>query len=65
MKLNYIVDVDVEVCDDAMSSSEEDVDVNETNELSFRLRAVLHDINEHLKENDPSYVNGVAKFLKS
>ena len=42
MKLNYIVDVDVdvEVCDDdAMSSSVEDVDVIETNELSFGLKA--------------------------
>ena len=58
---------DVEVCDeDVMSSSEkENVDINETNELSFGLEAVFDDMNERLKENDPNYVSGVAKFLKS
>ena len=58
---------DVEVRDeDPMSSSEkENVDIDETNELSFGLEALFDDMNERLKENDPNYVSGVAKFLKS
>lgn len=58
---------DVEMYDeDGMSSSEkENVDINETYELSVGLQAVFDDMNEHLKENDPNYVSGVAKFLKS
>ena len=58
---------DVEMYDeDGMSSSEkENVDINETHELSVGLQAVFDDMNERLKENDPNYVSGVAKFLKS
>lgn len=58
---------DVEMCDeDVISSSEkENVDINETHELSFGLQAVFDDMNERLKENDPNYISGVAKFLKS
>jgi len=58
---------DVEVCDeDTISSSEkENVDIDETNEISFGLQAVFDDMNEHLEENDPNYVSRVAKLLKS
>ena len=58
---------DVEVCDEnVMSSSEkENADIDDANELSFGLEAVFDDMNERLKENDPNYVSGVAKFLKS
>ena len=57
---------DVEVCDEnVMSSSEkENVDI-ESNELSSGLEAIFDDMNERLKENDPKYVSGVAKFLRS
>ena len=56
----------VEVCDeDVISSDKENVDIDETNEISFGLQAVFDDMNERLQENDPNYVSGVAKFLKS
>ena len=58
---------DVEMCDEHVisSSEKENVDINETHELSFGLQAVFDDMNERLKENDPNYISGVAKFLKS
>lgn len=51
--------------EDGMSSSKKkNVDINEMHEVSIGLQAVFDDMNEHLKENDPNYVIGVAKFLK-
>ena len=68
VQLNQVVDeaCDVEVCDDnAMSLSEkENVDIDETSELSCGLEAVFHDMTERPK-NDPNHVSGVAKFLKN
>ena len=55
---------DVEMCDEDVISSS-NVDINETHELSFGLQAVFDNMNERLKENDPNYISGVAKFLKS
>ena len=60
------VDEPCDVDEDALSSFEkENVDNSGTNELSFGLQAVFDDMSERLKETDPNYISGVAKFLKS
>ena len=48
-----------------LSSEKENAEINGTDELDLGLQAVLDDMRNHLKENDPNYVTGVAKFLKS
>jgi len=47
------------------SSQRENVDVNWTNELSVGLQTIFDDMNGCLKENDPKYVSGITKFIKS
>ena len=61
---------DIDMCDESdeiemLSSEKENAEINGADELSLGLQAVFDVMRERLKERDPNYVTGVAKFLKS